>query len=430
MKLVEGTRHIMSRKGIAWITGLLLYSYIFLSSWTDAFKLGAWRPIYMLPLLVAVALSGLVFLREGWLPKNVFDRSDILVVLFLAQLMGFTVINNNHKTLNYLSAYFFVLGIQYLYIKLLFVRFVEIETLLNVNSVAVLVVGLFCCTEFFCQLIFDIDVQDYIPRTKPATATMGSGLFGRSYGFATEPTVVAYYLNTLGPLGLWNLSRWKLFGRTMGVIPKAIMYSVVLFGWITTFSASGTAIMLIVVPVTAAFVWRPRVTNVRVIKAFSFVFVGIVILYLFRDIVGLLFGDVFAKIMLDPGYKSVRGRLLNFSMFLSQVIDNPFFGTGLGSTSAGGGGSPMNWYLFLASESGLIVVSLLLLFLLARLTVVYTTGGSARVSFFMGTLAGIGHLASVSTFYIPFLWIILAIHGAYQRQTLYRKRLALSPREA
>ena len=213
------------------IVSFFLYSYIFLISWTDAFKIGPWKPVYIVPLIGAVFISILIIVKQGEIPAKIYDQTDLLLVIFLIMVLCFTVIQNNPKTINYLTAYFLVFGLQYLYLKFLFVRYLYLNKILNINSLAVIAVAAFCCAEFLLQLLFNFDIQNFMPRTKAATATMYSGLFARSYGFASEPTVVAFYLNTLGPLCIWHLRKWTFLSTSYwGLFLKTIVYFIIIFG--------------------------------------------------------------------------------------------------------------------------------------------------------------------------------------------------------
>ena len=93
-----------------------------------------------------------------------------------------------------------------------------------------------------------------LPRVKQATATYMVGI-DRSYGFATEPTSLAFYLNILGPFALiyWrnNLSRLKFLVYT----------AILILGWAFTFSAAAFLFMLLSICVSLLGYYRLKIVR-------------------------------------------------------------------------------------------------------------------------------------------------------------------------
>lgn len=401
------------------LVALCLYAYIFFNSWTDAFKIGAWRPIYMVPLLGALLLA----FFHSILSKNIqslrisFSWPDIGILLLFLHLLLSSTFNTTPKTLNYLLAYVFVIFVQYFLLKQMLIKYTNFKTLLNVNSVAILVVSVFCCTDLFLESVFSFDLQVTIPRTRAATATVANGLFRRSYGFSTEPTIVAYYLNALAPIALWNI-RERKFYLFSGL--KPLCFLVVFVALLSTFSTAGFVVLFVTCLITVIFVWRPKrssFTTKKIIKyLIIFMFVCFLV-YLSSDFWLRVFEDNWGKLTLNKDYKSVRGRLGYFQFYFNEVLVDPFWGYGLGKVSSSGMSSPMNWYLMLAYELGVFPLVGVGIFLGGHLMRVLKMKTRLRIPFFMGILASCGHLGSVATFYNPFLWSLLAIFSFYLRET-------------
>ena len=130
-----------------------LSSYVFFVSWTDAFRLGGWLPLYMIFMLAALISSSLYILLSWRIPVGIYSWQDGLLIVFLLLLLVNVLFLGNAKSINYLMAYFLVFGGGYLLLKLSFAKVVNIETILNVNCIAVIVVGAFCCIEFFAEFL-------------------------------------------------------------------------------------------------------------------------------------------------------------------------------------------------------------------------------------------------------------------------------------
>ena len=56
---------------------------------------------------------------------------------------------------------------------------------------------------------------------------------------------------------------------------------------------------------------------------------------------------------------------------------------------------------------------------MAILLDILTSNIDARLPFLMGALAGFLHLTSMSTFFNPFLWVLLSIYFVYKKQRMY-----------
>ncbi len=208
---------------------LLSLLYIFFASWTSAFKVGGWLPLYQICILFAFAL---VLIDRHF--KIYFQKEDMFLMASMIVLFISSIFHAHDKTMNYMMAYFYVFVLLYLVFKstLIHYRF-DLKKILNINSIAVIIVCFFSSTEFFLEFLFNIEISEYILRTREATATYMPGV-PRSYGFSTEPTALAMYINTLGPIALWNINQWNISRVT-----KYFIILTIALGWFFTFSAAG-----------------------------------------------------------------------------------------------------------------------------------------------------------------------------------------------
>ena len=64
----------------------------------------------------------------------------------------------------------------YLFLKFAAFQYLTSRDLLNFNSAGVMFTCVFCCIEFMGQWVLGFDIQDYVPRTREATATFNLNL--------------------------------------------------------------------------------------------------------------------------------------------------------------------------------------------------------------------------------------------------------------
>ena len=384
---------------------LVLFIYIFLISWTDSFKLNSWCPVYMIPLLVSIIL---LLIHQSISKKITFSikAEDSFLIVFLLIISGSAFFSWNSKTLHYLMAYYVVFIGEYFLMKTLLSKYLTKNQLLTINSIAVTFIGLFCCSEFLLELFFKLDIQDFMLRTKEATATVASGRFSRSYGCATEPTVVAFYLNVLGPLGIWHIKKSVHNKRLV-----AFLILIIIAGGLTTFSSAGYILCVISLLVTSVVICRLKF-NRNAVKIVFILIVCLSLVLLFSNDFYEAIEDVVNKICLDSDYGSVAIRTKALSDYWLEFSKNPLLGKGLGYFSSIGQGSPMNWFLLLSSEIGIIGILPLLIFFFIRFARVISLKSGIRFPIFMGIVSGLGYLMLLSTFYNPFLWFLLAIQDS------------------
>ncbi|MCK5270093.1 MAG: O-antigen ligase family protein, partial [Sedimentisphaerales bacterium] len=294
----------------------------------------------------------------------------------------------------------------------------------------------------------------------------------RAYALATEPGILAHYFNTLGPLALWQLWRY----RFLSAILKSGLTLLVITAWVFTFSAAGFAFMFIGV-IVVGFIrlidessefrrmgFSPRCLTdhfsparnirlgpyekpVRVAGAAVsskkaapgiIILLGLVVLFVvlvfWNSKYSLSFQEasepVHAKVSLRDS-SSVSDRLSRWETALAGIAEKPIFGNGIGCLGSRQEGSSTSWFLFLALESGIPAMILFVLFLVFSFRRIWKSQQPYRYWFLAGFLASVLHFNVVSTIHHPFLWVLLALfHVAESQKSLpmhnnmYRRRLA------
>jgi hypothetical protein len=206
----------------------LLYSLIFFVSFTDAFALSGWFKLWVIIVFLILPVSIIKILSKKKISVGCYVKEDILILVLFSGLILSTFVNFHDRSFNYLLAYIFVFGIFYLYLKLVFTNFSVYYKILAINSYAVILVASFSLFDFVLWYYFNFDIQSYIPRSRE-TGAIYLGMFRRSYGFATEPTILAFYFNTLGVIGVWYL--WHRLNFT--VFFKIVCTTICFLGCLT-----------------------------------------------------------------------------------------------------------------------------------------------------------------------------------------------------
>lgn len=368
-----------------------------------------------LPFIFALSCVLLVSIDvavKGRFNYSAYNFDDYLIVLFMASIIVSSILSQNALSLNYIAAYCFVLGILYLFLKGALFSYVPVESIYAVNAFAVVFVGVFMCINFALNTAGIIDLQGMMPRIRPSTATY-AGIFNRGYGFSTEPGIVAFYFNTLGPLAVWYL--WK-----RSSIPSSLVYLLTIFiiiGWLLTFSASGVAFLAIAI-MFGIFLSRSVYRGLRFARNRLYNFtlllpllIAVSVWMFDRFNIGRYFSPIYMKLSLSSELSTSSTRLDRWSAGLQKFLnlDNPLFGYGPGYFSSIDELSTLSWYLMVLVESGLISFLLIIVFFgLVFIRIVYMRH-QARSAFLIGFVAGCGHLLVISTFYHPFIWLLMAI---------------------
>jgi len=381
---------------------LILYGYIFFLSFTEL-RL----PILFLMIIVPIAFVRIISKQR--ISISCYKHEDILILLMFIGLLISTLVNTSIKSLNYILAYFFIFGVSYIFLKGVLYNFSDVKKLLNVNTFAVLFVAIFSVIDFVSFSFLNVDVQQIIPRSKEATATYMGGMFRRSYGFASEPTILALYFNTLGILGIWNL--WK---RTNIIKPSKILLTVIfLLAWISTFSAAGWGSFFISILISAALITlinmkKKKVTlSKKKLKIVALAMLSIIIIIpMYQKEIKNFILPVYKKITLK---EVATVRTAHWKWGFENIVESPVFGRGLGSTSEAGRVSTINWYIFLTMEGGLISSIPIILFMLFSYVRIFLSKVEGKFWFMSGFMAGSMHFFAISTFYYPFLWFFLII---------------------
>ena len=380
----------------------------FIQFWTLFFLAGI--SVQVISLLVSGKISIHGLLTIDW----------FLFVFFLFYLFSI-VINPNSSSINYLTAYTFVFIILLLCgsVTLSNIDFNKIHL---ANLLGVLLVSGFVVIDFITFNYLSFDIQEVIPRERRfATATYLGGSFRRSYGFTSEPGTLAMYFNTLGLIAIYKM--WAVFKFARSI--KFIFTTVFLFAGISTFSAGGftsLALSSLLFLILGAFQSKGYLKLNFGIQA---VLVTIPVVFILCSLVirswssvSQIFDPVFAKMTFQDADLG-SGRLDRWQEAIPVIFDNLFFGLGPGYYSSVDQASVVNWYLFLIMEAGIFCLIFMLLYLVANYFKIYFSKIDARGVYLVAFGAGLIQLAAMSTFFYPWVWLVLILFRA-ETMSAYR----------
>ena len=377
--------------------------FVFLSA-NDIFRFYEWLPLYqyfLIPILVLGFANGLKFIDY---------KSDLFLILMLVFLFVSSALNDNAKTTNYVVAYLYViLGMYLIFKSHLITSGVSFETIMRMNFYGVVLLSIYIILEVSLKYLIDFDISAYLYRTRETTAMFSLGLY-RAYGFSTEPTSVAWYLNSFAPLAIYYLvTNIKTF------LMKYILISVIICSFVLTFSSAGFLYSFIGLAFIIIKYDLYRVFASKIFLLHLSLFLALVALSepIFNGVYYFVEG-ISDKILLNDEYASVNLRVEAVKIALDRFSQSPIIGGGLGLTSSLGEVSPMSWYLILLTNGGIFAFFSFLIFAILKLYQVMAIKGDIGVYMTFSVVVSLLSLSTTAIFFNPFLWVLMALVSMYR----------------
>lgn len=376
----------------------IIFSFLFFLSFSSAFALNEYLRLYVVFSFALVLFALFKLIRLGRVPKisasiNIAIASSICFVLYLWLISIFLV---RDSALIYLIVYTFFYVILF-YAFAILLKIYGLPKLLKYNAISVMLISYFVIFDFVLIYYFVFDVQAYIPRIGPVPDATVLGVFRRAYGFSNEPTNLSAYLVAMGGVAIYYWIKFK--------IRFSLCYSiVVMVALFLTFSGSalgGLAIALIVVCFAYLFI-MPFIFNKQIFSLFVVIFL-IALAASFSDAVS----DVASKFFV-PGEGFGSGRGENWKYFWELSVANNFLPNGLGS-SGDAGIFPINTYLMILFEGGVIGLALKLIFVFFPLLMLVKSKLPHFDKIFLLILyiACFAQLGAFDTFYYPYAILLV-----------------------
>ncbi|ATX76611.1 O-antigen ligase family protein [Reinekea forsetii] len=389
-------------------------------SWSAVARFNDWTPLPLLFLCLAVFSIVIRILLDVGFARPVSVRTSkvdcLIVVAFFLMCLN-VLYNPTAKGGNYLLAYGVVFG-MYLCCLAMGLRNISTNELLKYNYYGVNFICLFVILEVLGRSALGFDVFEWIPRSKEATATVAVGFF-RGYGFSTEPTQVGNYFACFVP--------YAIFYRSNIARKGSRIYSIFLVLAATmTFSAALALVAFCGVLIYFVF------TNKKLSMIKSLLFLGIILVILFSlsiytmgigDILYEAYDKVSSKLLLTSDGTSVGQRMIALETGIATIQNYPLFGIGLGYLSSLGQDSSINWYIFLGSEAGLIILGFFVFWFAFHLINAVLNYSRTRKEIFLwaavSIFCGMAYLMFISTFQNMFLLTSILLYRVIQKNLTF-----------
>lgn len=399
------------------IVSFFLCCFIFTASWSSAFRFFDWLPIYYIFLYLGLAIFVFkrILLRQYKIPKLVIYREEwLMIVFFFLALLNIFFLYNN-KGFIYFIAYVQVFLVGLLFTRSVILSELSLKSLLNANTYGIIFLAVFICVEFILDVSFNFEIQSLLPTYKEESTAFVTVGVPRALGLATEPTQIGFYLCCLAPIAIWHIH------NNFNIKPiKKNFYTVLIFlSLIFTFAGAAFLIVIVTSLIFVIFVLSSRLKFKFIRNAL--IIISILAIYItsnesLSEIVGSIFITIWDKITFSGGGASSSQRVTYLLIGIERIIENPFLGVGLGYTSTLDEMSSINWYVFLASEIGLITALILYLYMFIHLIRISLFKTKSRIPLLFGAFAGSAYLGTLSTFFYPNLWILYIIFAKIHQE--------------
>jgi hypothetical protein len=391
------------------MTRIIIFIFMLTIGWTGLIILQEWIRPFTLVCILILGHSVIRLFQTNKFRYKVFDIRDFILLIFILYVIVLGIFLPNPKTYNYILAYSFIFFLLYSMTKYYLVSNINLRTILKYNYYGVSFVIAFSIVEILVTNIIGVNLIHLLweNRANGAIATVGSHSFIRSYGLMPEPGIFGLYLNSLGILGLYyTYNNHHKIRRRCFYLFFAISYY-----FINSAAALGSLIFaFIIIQILLFYQKKTYMINIFIIV----LFIATVSLLIFKGNI-LLFNK-----MLRPDIYSVE-RYDKWLLALNMILDMNLFGKGLGYISFTYGSSFNNWYFMVLIETGIIGLVLILLFIIISIKKsIHFSKYSSKV-YLIGILSNVFHFVAISTFFNPFLFIVISIMDVenYQRKNKF-----------
>jgi len=386
---------------------LFVYLFFFFLSWTDLLSIQNKIP---LSIIFGIIIIILYFIGYKKIYLSIYELEDFFVLGLVVWVLLSGFIQPNEKSLNYILTYLLILFFLFIVLKSILYTTTPLNILLKANFYGVYFTLFFVIIEFILNTLFDVHIQDYLPKRREATATIGGYIY-RSYGFATEPGVVAYYFSTLGLIALWYIFFKSDYSKSI----KKALTIIFIIGDLTLYSSTGVFAILF-------GLFFSTIINIKSIikNTFRIILIG-GILVIFSSYITETMTPLYNKVIYMSQNKSGQMRLERWKESVDTISSNPVLGMGIGYLSANNKGSPISWHLFLMEETGILSGFLIFLYYIFFFFRIKTSKIKGKNLILTSFIAGIIHLSVISTFQYPFLFIAIILITIILKENNYAK---------
>jgi hypothetical protein len=280
--------------------------------------------------------------------------------------------------------------------------------------------SLFSLIEFSFTNFLGINVTDYIPRYAVKDYDpLVVGFLIRSRGFAEESGHYTFMIEILGPLAVFYLFKTEFC--LIKYKYKIACLSVILLSILTSFSVSS----FLIIPFSISLVFSLNIKEIiRYLKkkyiTVIVISASLVLLYLIIDtrfpitkIIQITISQKFDSFSFDD--RKFRTDFFQ-NTFFKLPIENQIIGVGPSGVKLLGYDDSYTFlsiYQTITFEIGIIGILLIMSFFILTIIKAYVIKKPISAYFLVAIFSGIIHYNSISNYWYPFLWFIMAFFLFY-----------------
>lgn len=363
--------------------------------------------------------------------KLVRYKEDIILFIFVVILLISILLNGWYdKTLNHLLSYIFLIVVYFICVRnAMILAFKNYKDILSIILFSLVFSLNFVNIEFYIRnfnrsLIWIIDIMQN--NTAGAYDPTFVGIYNRSRGFSIESGHFTMYLNAFVPLLSYYVYTEK------GVIIKFIYPILILFSYLSIFSAGGIgSIAIALFLVLLFFLFR----QIKLKKPlYIFLFLGVVSL-IFILVIWLDHSDniFISSLMSKILFKENSGRFMRWEIMINEIksmnVYRLMFGYGVGFMSSVHSLDGTNLYLKLFVEIGFLGLSTFIVLVVQVLIRIKSLTSSIKYPLAIGMLSQLVHFFIVSDYAYPWFWILMAFSLSISFTSEKNKEVLLSKRK-
>src|SRR5260221_712994 len=392
--------------------------FVIFSPFTAYFAISPWlRLPVMLILFVYIIFLIKIVLQKKISRNFIFgiNTVDILLLLLLISIMISLSFNGiNSKGVNHVFAYTFTFLILFIGLK----KIIDFEGIgyffiLKMLAITSLLCGVIIISDWILVNFLSIGFREYFVKVDNRIANMlyySKGYFISVGGVAEEPGSMALLLNIISPLGLlyWKLrEKYVYFLLSLGIYLLSLFFLFSVTGLVSV-SCSVAFLALLKLAGKGAR-WRAKrgIFILTCCFLFSCAVIGTLYAIRNRDLLVQQMQEIKAKILLNDQDVSANARTETWQNALNDWRRSPIWGNGPGNSMKLYDTGYHSVYLTLLADTGVVSLTLFLLFVLMQFREVLLVGGKYRSYLFIALFSSLIHFAVVGDFYHVQFWIML-----------------------
>jgi hypothetical protein len=377
---------------------LILFFYMFFLSWnnfiiySDIFRFYLFFPALLLVYFIISTL------HKKKVSIKLLDFEDVFLVAMLLSIFTTSIF---HQTFNayYLLTYVGIIILFYFLPKLTLTSKKSVEILFIVNSYSVILTLCITLLHFIIINNLGIDFLDVLTKLNNPVATY-LGIFIRNYGFSDEPGTFAFYLGTMGVIGIWYFNNFISKNKTT----KLLVLLLFILTYASTFSAAGIAALM-----TGYFGVLLSVIYLKNLKKMCSLLLLIVPVVIFALVFDEYLINIYMKLWFSEDNTSATIRLNHWIFALESIKENLFIGVGAGQSN----NSPLSFYLLLLSQNGILSFIFFVGFIIFKYIRIFSYKEEGLIFLFVLLVSSV-HLGVISLFYYPYLFLVSLMSKLYK----------------